>query len=811
MTKQKIAADWTAFLVAESELPNGDEITFSETNGTTFGLDGFDFDIADNAGAEDSARLPEAKGISRLPDGIVTSAEAAPDYVEAMRSDDGPALDDMLSEEEGAFPPDEEIDKVAAAIVNLDWLDPTQPQDPARLPEKKPIVPQLDDQWGFGERTDGISLVPNVDKDYADAQAAGKGDPVSTLPQDVKQDALAKAARAVHWGVPAREALLELARTAGVGLARAARPMLEADEGLAGKVFVRASAFPGIRKGLWIDKLKQGARGARWVLTDDRTVAERLGMVMASEVPWDEAVAHYLPKLVPLAGGAKLASWPGDPRRTLREAFAAVAAAPVPVPDTGMKPVVVEATEQARVPVRPKEVPVEPLERRVAARKERDALVKIARWVVSGMLSKEDAVRIKLAGGTPDQMIDAAEAVMASPKGASSYGGVGVDAKIPGPVDSPSARKAAANWEERKRLISVLSIMVKKGTLTTDEVDRIVSGGKTNEGIRDLAAAVIRKKAAAARKVAKEPAEYSGPVQKQAVFHKTFSADRQTREVEASLRLKAMAVLEKAVAAKLLSKDAADAIVERSKTAADIKTALEVHLSAPKDAAVYGGPGEGQANAFVPGKAPAKAPDPEVSAIAKAAKAAGVNSKDVVGLLKWARVRMAEGAAGSSLDAALGARFPKKILAAVAPLLGAVRKVHEGASGHFYVDAAAYASPTGTTGCEANASKHRANAIKYVLAMPRCGGCVFANADGVCQQYNKKIASEFPHAELEGRRRRVLALADASDAETTAALFDPKEYNLQSPLAEDIGLDDTVTPKKLGAVLFGGFEIGEEL
>ena len=316
---KKRTADWTDFL-AGSSIPNGDEMTYVDTNGTTFGLDGFLFDGPDGAGALDGARLPESKGLSHLPDGIVTTAESAPNYADVMDNGDGFVLDEMLSEEEGALPEDETV-KLASNVVNLDWLDPTQDQDPNRLPEKIPIIPQLDDQWGGDHRTDGLSLVPNIDKDVVDLRnRIQDSQPASQLPQDVKKAAIQRAARLLHYGNSLRDVLLDLAKQADVETARAALPFLKDDASLAGKVFVRASVFPDIRKGGLTD-LKRIVRGARWVITEDQLLAQRLGMEMVSEVPWDEAVRYYLPKLAPLAF-QKLASYPGDPKRTLRAAFA---------------------------------------------------------------------------------------------------------------------------------------------------------------------------------------------------------------------------------------------------------------------------------------------------------------------------------------------------------------------------------------------------------------------------------------------------------------------------------------------------------
>ena len=57
-----------ADLVSDSNLPDGGHVP---TSGWNYGLDGFDFDMDYGDGVEDGAALPEAYGLSDLPDGLV--------------------------------------------------------------------------------------------------------------------------------------------------------------------------------------------------------------------------------------------------------------------------------------------------------------------------------------------------------------------------------------------------------------------------------------------------------------------------------------------------------------------------------------------------------------------------------------------------------------------------------------------------------------------------------------------------------------------------------------------------------------------
>jgi hypothetical protein len=807
---KKNAEDWTDFL-ATSDLPDGNDLTFVETNGTTFGLDRVDFDTVDNAGAEDSARLPETKGLAGLPDGIVTTAEEGPDFVGLMKTDDGITLDDMLSEEEGALPED----KTASTVNNLDWLDPTQGQDLSRLPRRKPVIPQLDNQWGGGVRTDGLTLIPNIDKDIADWRSSVRSEPKAQLPQDVKDDAVRLASRLLHYGQSFESVIVDLAKKTDVKTAREAVSVLEEDAGLAGKVFVRASSFPGLRKGQWLPELKKIARGARWVITDDPLVASRLGMEMVSNVPWYEAERHYFPKIASLVA-RKLASHPGDPKRTLKEAFAAMKdVAEVQVTDVKPvepKPTVASAAVAGKVlrDFVPGQVSVKTREEHQAARKTHAVLGDLVRWVKEGKLSSEAALKIKESGKSPEDMSAAAtKMILAATGKESTYGGIGTTMKaVSGIVpDEPvTVKQAAIDKATKSKVLKVLAVMVKRGTLTRAKAESIVREGKTTAGIRKLAAEAIQSENTGDVKPPRKPkAVYEGTVQRQAVSSVPDRSAQQAEVVEKNLRRKAGISVGQAVKAGLLDRQTAEGILRTCRTSSKIQAALERNLGGVTKS-TYQGIGNGQVNVFSPRKANREM-TLEQEGVLKAAKISGIKAGEIAKFLKDARIQMTEGLAGSRLDQMINAKFSKPLIKASRQLLKTLRHEHEGLSGHLYVDAAAYASSSGTTGCEKNAAKHRMNGLKFVLAMSRCKDCVFANVEGVCQQYNKKIAWDFPREDLESWRQQSVKMADASDAETTAAMFNPSEYGLQDAMEFD--LEHRVSSEKLGDVLFGGFEIGE--
>ena len=94
-------------------------------------------------------------------------------------------------------------------------------------------------------------------------------------------------------------------------------------------------------------------------------------------------------------------------------------------------------------------------------------------------------------------------------------------------------------------------------------------------------------------------------------------------------------------------------------------------------------------------------------ALAKAASAGGTSVGIIKNTLHKIRQAMSEGMAGSDLTGFIEHRFTGRVLGASSDLISGIRSRYEGASGHLYVDAEAYASPTGSAGCEKAAQRER--------------------------------------------------------------------------------------------------------
>jgi hypothetical protein len=735
---------WTDLLKAESNLP-ADEFTWTE--GSNYGLDGFSFDQTlgeglnhgDLSGLSGPITPAQTSGMSDLPDGFVSKGGATEDWgaIDLHDEVDGLDLATMLSEEEGALPMSKAA-RQAASLVDLAWLDPTQEQDPARLPkELRPDKPplnssiELEEAWGVNRRTDGLNLVPNRDKAIADyEQSIESGLPATPGVEKNAQDAawhLKKATRMSHYGETLGSIHNYLHANLDPKFARKAFGVIAADHGLAGKVFIRASAFPGLNNGKWVQELRRIARTARYVLTDNPGIATKLGMEMVAEVPWKKALAHYQPLLQ--AAGYKVASV-GDAKKTLQLAFLTgpkavpVAASHKPVDVRPADHVTVaqaqEAFAQAPKPVRAV------LVRDDAAQARQAAQALVVKAAKAGLITQADALRLRESSASPEAIRKAAEALARAnqvPK-AAVYGGEGTQFTAHQQAGRDAAwaslRQAEVAATQMKRAQSHVQKMAQAGQLTAGEAKRALQE-TTPEMVLKVAtafanAAGLRKEAPPQGKAAKE---YAGP---------HFEGAPQVRQ-----EARALSASEQAMHA--------------------------------------------------------------------AAKASGIKVAEFQLLATWLRRQMSEGMAGNDLTSLLGLRFAAPLREAGADMIRALRAEHEGLAGHLYVDAAAYASKTGTTGCEQAAPKHRTNNILYVRAMERCSGCALANANGVCTKYGKELMTVLPK-NAAAFQKKMIRQADAPDQEITADLFNPQEYDLTAPTEVDV--DEPNVTENIEGVLFGG-------
>ena len=285
-------------ILGESHIP-ADLLT--PTLGSNYGLDGYP-DMEYGMGVLDGVLNPEFMEAPALPTGL--SKEGA--------EEDGGMDLTMFMED---------------SLADLAWLDPTQPQDPERLPETPVSIPELEEAWGVHRRTNGIQVNARDlnQARYEDTEGLPKKANSRALMKVVRR-AMQRSALGHDLDALLREAVLHL----GDQLKRVASTLLlvKSEHGLAGNVFVRAAAYSGYGQGKWSDHFKKFSRDARYVVVsptqmktatwiqDGRCIYT--GKIAVTEVPWGKAFAHYAPRLE-ASKGIKVAS--GDPQESLRRAF----------------------------------------------------------------------------------------------------------------------------------------------------------------------------------------------------------------------------------------------------------------------------------------------------------------------------------------------------------------------------------------------------------------------------------------------------------------------------------------------------------
>lgn len=273
-----------------------------------------------------------------------------------------------------------------------------------------------------------------------------------------------------------------------------------------------------------------------------------------------------------------------------------------------------------------------------------------------------------------------------------------------------------------------------------------------------------------------------------------FSSAQSETEIEKSLLSKSRAAVQKLAREGALT----EAQVKKISSAKDIDTMTALLKEAVQGTKSRPAKLSFEARAHLSLKAPSHETTPSDPKVAQ--------------VLRYASVQMNEGAAGRDLDTLLSSRFSQDYLKNAGSQLVQIRRKHEGLAGHVYVAADAYATPTGTTGCDKGALIHRANQIKAVLQMDRCGSCA-SNVQGHCQKYAKQLVTAAPVKNAEKYQRETIRLANAGDAEQTAAMFnayDPGEFDLQNDSLDTFDYSNLPDHKTLNGILFEGLILPEE-
>lgn len=717
-----MSSDKPLDVLGESHLP-ADLLT--PTLGSNYGMPGFE-DMHYNQGVLEGVLDPELMPPPALPTGLERVAE----------SDMG--VQEMMKE---------------AELADLSWLADAE-QDPERLPQN-PVdlgIPELEEAWGVDRRTNGIQVFST---DLAHAKASA---PDTRLPMNERDlsDILVTAMRRSAAGEDISLIIEQSRIAAGVDADRIEKGLsiIRSEHGLAGKVFVRAAAYPSYEKGKYRDEILKAAKGAEYILVSGQDFGSThiqngrctvTGKKAVLEVPWSKALSHYKPLL--LATGHRVAT-DVPAKDALRAAFLAPTSLPVARGERLPRyKAVCDTVSSEEAAASLKAADNTPTEVQVT-----DAVLnrRLQLWKQSNMIDSDLVEQIQAADLTPNQKLARAlDAVNARRNGTSGFTG------------APNTAVEAAQKRQHLRLVR------KDHAKEASEARlREIVAFRNSDDLDQRIAKVIEKIEQGAR-----GSYLKSFINK--VIPQKFAA-------EAVRRLRP--TLEKTGALEEESKAASydGHVYER---APEVREAVEL---SDKDAA-----------------------------LAKAASDGDVSVSEIKGVLKWASRHMSQGSAGSELTELLRHRFSNRILKSASGLIQSIRDTHEGAAGFLYVDSEAYMAPTGVKGCETGALRHRSNQLPAVLASSRCQGCTrvctLSCGTRKCSTYNKVLLerSDLP-GDIKSIKKANITGADQTDAEGIASLFgatyDPDEYNLRSADFEDeVELAPLPENEKIGEIVLGGF------
>lgn len=763
-------------------------------------LDGFDFDSEYGEGpnvARKDPSLPTSQGhLSALPDGLLTGKSASLPENLAEVGDEG-GLGDLGGLSHPGTP----------MLTDLSWLEEAE-QDPDRLP-KSPndaVLNGLVEAWGVHRRTDGRKMAPHV------RPPPPTPSPTSALPGDQLRSIVASAMRRSAFGQSMDEIIASVAGALGdkiqgfpnspslQRLASAVR-MIRQEHGVHGQVYLRDGAFPGLLSGKWHQEIKRHCASVPYWLTSPgsklASYDNYLGKKVVTEIPWSDALAHFQP-LFQATG--RVASGGTDKEALISALRSKQELAVVP---TGRLPISVPKTASVSLDEAKRILLETPFPKREVVlrvdQRPKLAQAQITRWVSSGLLTKDDGVRILKSNLSAEEMVkSAAQKIIASGK-TPVYVGSGFGADTHRTVSAKGAEWGAKGTKDalrslRAKVLSGLDHYVSRGLLTQEEREKIASSGLSPREMLRVAAVRAQDPTRKVDLPVVDRAPYQGVIYTPNV--KVALPDAQAKETQElraakSLKDRVTASIHKMVKSGSLSEKDANRILGSSLSPKEMMRLAEARvMSPPKEEIKASKTAQYQDVAYT-------------QHVPQSVSKEGENPLEVRALLRWASVKMTEGAAGKPFDDFINARFSKELVKTAEPQLVQLRRKHEGLSGHLYVDASAYASSTGTTGCEKGALVHRANAIPSVLQMPRCGSCVF-NVDGNCQKYNKPLVASAPTSDPVSYQKETLKLANGEE-DSTASLFAPTTYGSEYGLQNDVldSIEQFPETRVLSDILFG--------
>ena len=278
--------------MSNSKLPNGG---YTLTNGSNYMLDGFQFDTEYNGGVLEKARLPEAKGITALPTGMIPpNSPLSSDLPTGVEVDLDLDLSDFTKDASEQMIP----------LVDHSWLAslPEENLEGERTHEdvlkhfaegrfEHPQVNQLktlEDSWATGGNT-GLEILPNSHRKherYQNSYAKNQ----SQLPGDDYRKQVEKGSRKLAYG------------NKMASVSESVQGELNDEYGLHGHVYIKESSFPGLFNHKWDEVINKRCASALYIVANhedcafDRFLGKKV-VASVQDIPWKEAYRTLMPKL----------------------------------------------------------------------------------------------------------------------------------------------------------------------------------------------------------------------------------------------------------------------------------------------------------------------------------------------------------------------------------------------------------------------------------------------------------------------------------------------------------------------------------
>jgi hypothetical protein len=519
--------------------------------------------------------------------------------------------------------------------------------------------------------------------------------------------------------------------------------------GLAGKVFVWASAYPGCHKGQWVDHARKHASQAKYLIAKTacaECTQAREGRCavfhkeLVTDVPWDKALKDYKGVI-----DATKTAREGSPQQILKTALHRDAG--IIAPAVQHKPVAASLVREVKAP--------EQIVRKSAADQWHDKLVRLAgRFVRLGFVTEEQVHQ------NPRAAIEQGAYRLAVQEAREYQGSEHAH------VSDRQARVLGEN--ERETLVyrtAMLEVqpLIKAGRLTSMEAMSQLKAGKTAFQIWQ-STKLLQAPTPATQQYTGEGAHLARLAKTAPVSQATIMQHVAQWSEQAEQKRLAGSDLLAQVEAKLAAQ--ADARVQAKKQAAE-------QVRKQVQASEYSG---------IPATPLQSNQTPRKTVTAALERQAS----------RWVLQQMNEGFAGPNLDELVRIKWAAATMRELQASVDQVRQDHEGAAGFLYVATEAYATPEGTEGCRVGGQRHRTNGIKMALTMPRCSSCQHASQalDGsvVCNQYRKVLVDEIPGKEMIQQMNIANQQLNSGDV-ATSYFSDPAKSVLAFALSPDMPVE----------------------